>query len=140
MSRTLVIGSEGSGLTSKICIPAMEKTLLPILYVGREFEGETKKHIQKINSVKRIYHLEVFSFNEELKTIPLTFLARNPRSFEFLTVIDDFGLIKVEDEIDFNGFGDLIVTSHTVPFSVEKIKELFDTVLILKLSCDMDEI
>ena len=27
-----------------------------------------------------------------------------------------------------------------MPFSVEKIKELFDTVLILKLSGDMDEI
>lgn len=154
-SKTLVFGCAGSGNTSKICIPAMVDSNLPVIYFGRPFQKRELDYLA--NSGKKVIPLNtetegqvivltsasifaVDTYDSNIKNNKpriniYTYLKKSGIDFnEVLIVVDEFEYLNNKLDSSLMLFPNLLITSHYLDdeFYQNNIKELMDYVILLR--------
>lgn len=140
--KTLVIGLPASGLTSKVCIPAIAKSKVPTIYFGRKLNDEAinfltqsgkktievpsaavlreyEQHDVKDINVYCIYNKLVYAKDSKPNISDYINLIKN----KYLVVIDELNLFEFNSISELLKISELIITVHSLRCN-EKLKML----------------
>lgn len=151
-SKILAVGSSRSGLTSKICLPAMAGIEIPIVYFGKQFYSKkTVDYLKTINktiiqikpyeklpsilSNNIVYYIDHDYFFTNIKINVEKFLqSNNVILSDILVIVDEDSYINLDN---INNFKNLIVITHSLnKYNSIKNINFFDNILILSFNFD----